>query len=106
MSMDWSGEMVLTTQSSVVNEHEDNGKCRYWPAASFCDRAMSEIVCQLWPQLVSHLAFKRRKGRREVGKVNFSKFVYLPVKRRVVARLDKRGTSVVGAGLDILVLMA
>ena len=48
------------------------------------------------------LPCKRREGRREVGKVNFSKFVYLPVKRRVVARLDKRGTSVVGAGLDIL----
>ena len=41
-----------------------------------------------------------------MGKVNFSKFVYLPVKRGVVTRLDKRGTSVVGAGLDILVLMA
>ena len=52
------------------------------------------------------LPCKRREARREVGKVNFSKFVYLPVKRRVVARLDKRGTSVVGAGLDILVLMA
>ena len=52
------------------------------------------------------LPCKRREGRREVGKVNFSKFVYLPVKRRVVARLDKRGASVVGAGLDILLLMA
>ena len=36
-----------STQSSVVNEPEDNGICRYWPAAGFCDRAMSEIVCQL-----------------------------------------------------------
>ena len=52
------------------------------------------------------LPCKRTKGRREVDKVNFSKFLYLPVKRGVVAHLDKRGTSDVVGGLDILVLMA
>ena len=70
---DSGGLVKYSTQSSVVNEPEDNGKCRYWPAVGFCDRAMSEIVCQLWPQLVSHLALQRREGSREVGKVNFSK---------------------------------
>ena len=59
----WIG--VVKWYCSVVNEHEDNGKCRYWPAAGFCDRAMSEIVCQLWPQLVSHLALQKEK--REKG---------------------------------------
>ena len=69
-----SGDLVkYSTQSSVVNEPEDNGKCRYWPAAGFSDRAMSEIVCQLWPQLVSRLALQKERREKGSGQSKFFK---------------------------------
>ena len=69
-----SGVLVkYSTQSTVVNEPEDNGICRYWPAAGFCDRAMYEIVCQLWPQLVSHLALQKERREKGSGQSKFFK---------------------------------
>ena len=62
-----------STQSNVVDKPEDNGICRYWPAAGFCDRAMSEIVCQLWPQLVSHFALQKERREKGSGQNKFFK---------------------------------
>ena len=92
--------MLLITQSRVVNEHRVNVGPQQVSAVGHSQRLSASYGKSRF------LALQKEGSESEVGNVKFLKNCLLPVKSGVVARFDKRGTSVVGAGLNVHELMA